>query len=513
MTPTAARLDDPVQPDVSVRRFLLTALLAFVCVLLPVLAFAVTTPLFAQPDEPQHYVKSYAVVTGQADATSVTIPRWLADASAQTCFAFDGNLTASCQRLPKRIDESAVETTSMYAGYDPVYYAIVGWPLVLLKGIPALYAVRIASAVVSAALLALAFSVTRHATRSVWATIGFVVTLAPQTLFLLGGVNPNNAEIAAAALLWTALAATFASARDGRPGGRALYLVLATAALAILLPLRIFSPLWGLLIVVASLLAARWGWSDLVRFFRGLRPLVCVAVIAASAGYAVWWIVSHPGATGATVPITWDGSVYQTLRGILLDFPASALLQSFGSLGWLDTPITWAPFVFVALWVVLGALVVREVRSARRRWTIVAVGVLSVVLPSAFEGIFWGGVGWQGRYTLPFLIGVPLLAGFALDADRVSAGRRGRRGLIWMPAAVVATAVLALVVNYHRYAAGYDAPWGSAADVWHGPLPFAVCALGALVGLVGLSALALGRPAPIGGPIPPHAEHVPGGGR
>jgi hypothetical protein len=81
------------------------------------------------------------------------------------------------------------------------------------------------------------------------------------------------------------------------------------------------------------------------------------------------------------------------------------------------------------------------------------------------------GFGWQGRYTLPLAVGLPILCGFALaqDADRIP--RRGRIVLVLGIGFVVAH-FLAFWQNLRRYTVGDDGSllfWRDAD--WSPPFP------------------------------------------
>ena len=86
--------------------------------------------------------------------------------------------------------------------------------------------------------------------------------------------------------------------------------------------------------------------------------------------------------------------------------------------------------------------------------------VITVVTPILLEA--WQareyGFYWQGRYTLPFAVGVPLLAVFALQAD---AGRRVVLRGWFVPALgamLVAAHVLAFYQALRRWSVGTNGP-------------------------------------------------------
>ena len=86
-----------------------------------------------------------------------------------------------------------------------------------------------------------------------------------------------------------------------------------------------------------------------------------------------------------------------------------------GWFGWLDTPapvgvhLAWA--VALLATVLLGLRAARPVRAA----LVVLLGIGTVAIPVVLELASANTVGfyWQGRYTLPLAVGVPLVAAIA----------------------------------------------------------------------------------------------------
>ena len=271
--------DPPVPVRVLPRRHHRT-LWALVGVLLFALAAAwsAATPLMASPDEPSHVVKAAAVVRGQWSGTlgpeptdttrpgAGTIVRLPTDLAASValpnCYAFHSDNAADCvPKLPARTGDSVpVET---FAGqYPPLYYALVGWPSLLLTGEAGLYAMRLASAAISAAMLtwgAFRLTTVRGNRLALW---GAVVAITPMCLFLAGTVNPAGWEIAAAVSFWAACLAIVS--RHGPVGTGAL--VQAAVSGAVLVNIRASSPFWALAIVAVAIVAAPPGrLRELVR--------------------------------------------------------------------------------------------------------------------------------------------------------------------------------------------------------------------------------------------------------
>jgi hypothetical protein len=133
----------------------------------------------------------------------------------------------------------------------------------------------------------------------------------------------------------------------------------------------------------------------------------------------------------------------------------------------IPAPLGVYPLSFFAI----GLLVVGAARSgfpARVRRVVTALAVGTVVLPVLLSLAFMNSVGaiWQGRYILPWAIGILPLCGLALD-DAGFAPNEGRRlaGL-----ASVFLAISQVICPYHvqqleleRHASVIDASW------WHAP--------------------------------------------
>ena len=91
------------------------------------------------------------------------------------------------------------------------------------------------------------------------------------------------------------------------------------------------------------------------------------------------------------------------------------LQQMIGVFGWLDTN---SPGFTLFLWIVaLGSVLTLALLVGPRRLVVAttAILVLTVLLPIALEvpSVCAAGYFWQGRYTLPLAVGVPVLAGIA----------------------------------------------------------------------------------------------------
>lgn len=379
-------------------------------------AWAVASPLMSVPDEPAHTIHAAAVVRGQLSGdpveqqgwTRVTVPEYVAQTTSLPCFAFNDDVDASCQATvsDSDADTSAVTTAG---SYDPVYYAFVGLPSLVLDGKASLYAMRGFSVILSAALLASAVAALVQRRSSRWSLMAVVVLTTPMVLFITGSVNPSSMEISAAVALFAWLTLLRERADEGLPVHRIAMVAVSASLLA---NTRSIGLLWLLVIVVASTLdLALWR-----RLLRSVAFWVAAAVIGAASVFSLLWVLATQSLS-PTVPNPGVGSTFESgfIRMIFLTFENG---QGYvGIFGWLDAP---APATTVVLWsccmivLVLAALVFG--RGPARLGTAV-LALAFVVAPPIIQGIAVTDYGyiWQSRYILAVLVCVLLSAGAALD--------------------------------------------------------------------------------------------------
>ena len=145
------------------------------------------------------------------------------------------------------------------------------------------------------------------------------------------------------------------------------------------------------------------------------------AAVAVCAAFELMWILltdtlasktppgpSAEGMSNLEVLLETFGLVPRTYR------------EMIGVFGWTDTPV---PSVTLILWTVaVGLLVLLALGLTSRRFACLvaatlAVAIVAQALLEAIEAREFG-FGWQGRYTLPFAVGLPILAGYALARER-----------------------------------------------------------------------------------------------
>ncbi|GAB3266101.1 hypothetical protein GCM10027448_43080 [Nocardioides dilutus] len=458
-------------------------------VLLAQAAWVLAVPPFRGMDEIDHAFRAAGVASGQWRLTEpaeggrgllVEVPAELVAASQGQCESLPYIESNTCDGDGPGSDGTVLATTSA-AGYVPVYYWIVGTAGESFDGARSLYAMRAASALLCAMVLAIGVLCMTTWVRGPWALVGLLVGLSPTLVYTTTVVAPNGLEMAAGLCLWGALLGLGTGVVDVRRERR----LLTAAALGVVLlaGLRGLGPLLVLLILLS------------VVALRGVRPLLAVAgrhplvvgltvALAVATRVAVFaWnrgnVVIPPGALNREIDPSWG----QALR-----WP-NWILGSIGAFPYRDQPAPLVVHVLVLL--VLVTLLVAAVRhgdsSARR--AVVLSALLCLAVPSVLVALTLesrGGI-WQGRYLLPFMAGVMVLAGLALDHARWRIGRRDR-GLHLLAVAMLAVAHVVSVV--HVQLAELDRDVSAQDPGWAHP-PIAVTAALALAGWSVLGAVAL----------------------
>jgi hypothetical protein len=508
-SPADARPEDTMHSPLSrVRRpwrpwgqvgLLLFALLAM---------WALTMPLMAAPDEPSHVVKAAAVSRGQlggvlGDApkdtsepgapTWVQVPSDLADLQDfPDCFRFDGDSSADCTS-PLADRQPGLTEAGTYAGqYPPLYYALVGWVSIPLSGETAVYAMRLVSATLCAFFLTWGIRrvVQLVPRRAVW---GAAVALTPMCLFIGGSVNPNALEIASAFSFWAACLALARRRSDADvslppPTG---WFVQAVVSGAVLINLRTSGPLWATVALVVAIVAARPGAVAALARLTAARWSAVAALVAG--GVAVGWILTHREivTTAHLFPEYADPKLVVAV--MFLSTPA-LVEQMIGNFGWLDTS---APYATVLAWyAAAGALVLlafseRGARRPRAAMVVLLLALLLVPVALSVPTAEATGMIWQGRYTLPVAVGLPLLASLLMTSLRGEAARLVDRLVVLTIVLVAFAHVGSFYWAARRYAEGSDGTWATLSPHWAPPLGFlpAVALYAALVGVTAVVAV------------------------
>jgi hypothetical protein len=189
----------------------------------------------------------------------------------------------------------------------------------------------------------------------------------------------------------------------------------------------------------ASSPASRWGWA--------------AALSAAGLGAVIIVLSQRPGGFDANVVMLVVGNT------------GDHLYQLVGILGWLNAPV---PVTAVLLfWVCIGAITAIALVDRSRSAAAAAAALATIVVVAwALElgqGSSYGDY-WQGRYSMPFAVGLPLLAAW---------GTRSLGGIARL-LAVSAWAItnLGFFAAQRRWAVGSAGSWYVWRwDNWDAPVP------------------------------------------
>ncbi len=423
-------------------------------------AWSIATPLMQAPDEPGHAINAAAVVRGEFDVREhptylgpvgiVQVPAWAASTIAlPACLVYFPTLSAGCEpRLNN--GTKTVESETQFSHYPPLYYLFVGIPSLLAKGVPALYEMRMVGTLLNSALIALGlFLVSRyHPRRSVFA--GVLIALTPMVFFLASVLNASGMEIAAAFAAWCGGLCVM----EHRPVPPALagWTALAFAVLVLSRP---DSPANAAVIIVTLGVLAGWSRCKELARERWTLPIRLSIVLALIVAVVQLVIGGFPPLTGVPIKprLSMWGSIWLTLR--LTEY---RLRQGIGNFGWLNTPVPEAIF---ALWTAVVAAVVAAglYLSSRCRRALPVLVIAIIAMPIILESprIDTIGTYWQGRYWLPLLIGVPLVAASQVSARKRASDRTVAVTVLALGFVLAIAQVWAFVAALDRYEYGLGA--------------------------------------------------------
>ena len=409
-------------------------------------------PPGAGPDEHSHLVRAGAVIRGDwGDSGAYVLPDTYR-APEPSCYAFDPTISARCASTPIRTG-TEVSLVSRATDYPIWSHAVYGMAS-LAPGLTPLWWARAVGAAFTAGVVTWALR-TAIGSRPLAAT-AVLVGLTPMAWSVFATINPSSFVTAGAVALWVGLlgrarpainqslvavgwAALALPRRDG------LIWAVVTLAIALAATDRSAIEWWRSLgvpvrtvIGISTLATIIWGATSDARTSQ-MIVLAPLLIVATEAG-RWWWErpdntlrARYLGLAGGSIigavalalllsrrPGGWDTNVAVDVMAQTDD----NLVEAIGVLGWLDTPVPWFA---VFLWLILvGVLIGVALLSGLR--TVVWAGVLAVttVATSWVFELYQGNNSatyWQGRYSIPLLIGIPML--LTLDTERIAGAAAG----------------------------------------------------------------------------------------
>lgn len=449
--------------------------------------WATALPLFGSPDEPAHVTRAVSVARGEwigeripgltGGWREVEVPQIVVKGNDVGCFAFRNAVTAAC--LDYRGSNRIVQARTTAGTYFPAYYFITGLPSLITAQARGVYLMRYLSAIVCGALLASALASVRSFPNRRVGAIGLAVAVTPMVLFVNGTVNPSSLEISAAIAAWASAFALIAASAD-EPLDRRLVIRVAVAFSALGLA-RLFAPMWIIAILGTVGLVA--GITVIRRLLRerGLQMAALVIAIA-TLSQIVWNVLIKPVDTGTSV----DVSRYELIRNTIgrSGFFYDSMIGNFG---WLTVH---APYLTIVVWTAAIGLVLAlglAVSSRRASIALLLVAGATALLPlvSEYREVPIIGPFWQGRYTLPLAVGVPIVASYLIGASSIGARLARSRLALVVGIALGAGHFLGFAQTLRRFTVGSNGPfryWSGAS--WappFGALPVTLAFIAVLV--------------------------------
>ncbi len=466
--------------------------------------FVVATPRNGGPDETSHTVYSAALVRGDALRASngfgvFLVPEMVGRPSTE-CWALQSFVPADCASLGSSSTDLAPAST-LAADYAPYAYLLPGLASFVPSPAAYMYLARLLMASIPFLLVVSGLArLRRHAGPGAFAAA--LLGLTPIAWFSMSIVNPSAVAIAGGFALWVALLT---------PADRRADMLLVAAWACVLLPRR-DGPLWATLIVLAVCMAgrrrpreiwdglrhwARWAvgilaavpvvttvamGADELEVVLALAPLSLLAVPAlvtayersTSRGLFVGSLIAAGIAVSTLVIAVFrpDGIEAWVVR-LVVSKTGEHLRQLVGVLSSLDAPVPTSAVVL--FWVAVGGLVaVARLESPR----VALTGVVSIAATIYLAWVLELGQGsdtgsyWQGRYSVPFTVGLPLLLAVRFRHDAVGSSRAV--DTFARPLAVAAWFIwnagfLAALQRWGVGLAGSWWPWEW--DTWGAPVP------------------------------------------
>ena len=410
-------------------------------------------------------IKAAAVVRGQLlgqstdGGTRVSVPAYISYTGAQTCFAFNNNITADCA-VPIGTDPNRTVASVTSAGlYNPLYYALVGWPSLLFTTDAGVYAMRLVSGILASLFLAFAFMMVSTWPRRTLPVLGLAAAVTPMVFFLDAVVNPNSVEITATLAAFVGVLGMVKYPSASHFVQRSM-IVLVSAAVAV--NMRGVSPLW---VAFALLVPFVFSTRGQIRELIGRWPvrIAVIGIALATAAAVAWTLFSN--SLGAGV-----GSSAHQVAGLGVGAsPLGEFVQIFtgtfdyaqgyvGIFGWLDTPSP--PAVYIVWSGFIGGLVIAAFALLRGKAfvfslvLVVGLALLPPILQAAYA-LQGGGIIWQGRYALPLFVCVMVGLAAAIS-DRIPAVEIStvHRFLFAVTTLWLGSQICAFVVTLKRYSVG-----------------------------------------------------------
>jgi hypothetical protein len=421
-------------------------------VVVTTLCWIVGNPRSSGPDEPSHMIASAGLVRGDregrvnpdpnpgvAGTHLLEVPGMVGQPDPGCwVWLFDPSVPVACQNAGPLSTTSRELPTSSY-NYPPWALVLPGLASFVPSAGGYAYLARLLNAAVPIVLVAWSLVALRRR-RAVVASAA-LLGLTPIAWFTFGFVSPSATAIAGGLALWTGLmvdrsrlatwltvggwAAVLLPRRDGPVW--ATMIVLACCLLMAMRPLRVWKRLdpWARWTVIAiaplplvTPIVNRDFDSNLLLAFA---PLALVVIELLARQYArtrsalarralVVYSATAAALLAVALVLIGPGDINATTVRLVVANTGDHLRQLVGNLGWLSTPV---PAVAVFLfWALMGGMALVAFVEYRRSTFVYLAGLAGAIVVAWLlelgQAADYGNY-WQGRYTMPFAVGLPLV--------------------------------------------------------------------------------------------------------
>lgn len=382
--------------------------------------WSLTQPLYGSPDESAHVVRAVAAghlqFSGEKtkgdfgfDSEVFRVPQAYSQGLQYlACILGPQHAAASCLG-PFASGSNQVEIASTAAHYPPTYYALVGPVGNLFPNSFGFYAMRIFSSLLSSLLAAWAFGIAMsHGSRT--RLIGVAVALSPMTFSLSGAVNPHGLEIFSAILFWVSCLTIFDLLKSVKEVTRHLNvaLIVSVFLFATIRPASFYWMIPSLFIMIAFS-GPKEIFTSIIRSRQG-KMVVCVLASGISLSVLLYWL-SGVGTSLAAGSEPGYPTLIQNLE-IAFDRGDDYFRYMFGWFGWVEFAAPPLAFYLCIAALVITITYSSFVANKRKFFVVIFALTMTFVIPIITEGVKANvaGFGYQGRYTLAFEVGVPIIA-------------------------------------------------------------------------------------------------------
>jgi hypothetical protein len=388
-------------------------------------AWVFATPPFQAPDEAAQYLRALTIANGHllgpkvgvtaADRVVIAGGGWRAE-QRRWILHDQRSVLVSAALSPPNVSCADGHTDSGRSGCDEVTYTGDYYPIGYLlpaAGIAVSHSVgsaqwlsRIGSLIPALAFIVLALVLVGW--RSGWATVGLLGAITPSVLFIASVLNPSGLEVAANLAF---VAALLRLRRDAQQFPAWGWLSLGVSGVVTVLAWQL-GPVFAAIDLAAVIgLSPPGEWSSLLITRRGALIATGLALIAATGLFAAYGESS--GVVHSDISFT---PLLASLRAGAHQL-APTLREAVGSFGSLNSNL---PAAMPALWWLgILALTAGALTRGTRRERVILVLICGAAV--AFPVLFYAwsqrrtGFGMQGRYVLPLLALIPIIAGETLE--------------------------------------------------------------------------------------------------